>query len=667
MAMNKDLSAGRWTGPVSEARWEHVLRAANKSSAMITWCQQRNLSLETGLPLPPVGPAPAAPAAGPAYATVVLDSARFQPRAEAISHSHWSTQDGQVPWAKQYSVLLTGTSLDLDPDELTEALQSMMPPVLLSCKPRKCAATQRGTPSGVFLLSLIDDLSMLSLCMNLHGKVGTWPRGQQGAFIRVHLNIMNDLAMDVGYPLDMTGRTVLGWDIYASWGQALQKPFARNWLVNQYGFSTFTWPGHGGWITGRALWPARLGGPAVGPAPPPQAAAPPPCAGPAGPPAGLQQPAPGPGGVVLRGEAFQQQRAGVLPAFKAAPPGDAMRPPALAPGKAPPLPPGTGPAVRQQAPAPVLAPEPAPATTADWAVGWQGWDWQGGWARDWQGGWARGWHWQPQQSWGAGWHWQPQQAGPASAEPRFEPAFAETGSASAGTGPAAPQHAPEPGPASADTGSAVTQQALQDQLDPFVEFPLHSLVTLVNLQRSEVNGAQGTVMGYSNFRYRVKVEGHENEMAVRRDNLVQAIVNPPVDLPAAPGPASAAAPGPAATAKTAPRFKQPPDYLYASGAAAAAPKQAVVAGTKQYAVGSSKQRWKSMSPAETFTSADPGSAAGSADRRVVSDAGSAAGPAAGPAERPVDPGFAAGPGEGTAVPGEADGRLQDGEEEDLWS
>lgn len=213
----------------------------------------------------------------------------------------------------------------------------------------------------------------------------------------------------------------------------------------------------------------------------------------------------------------------------------------------------------------------------------------------------------------------------------------------------------------------MTQQVLQDQLDPFVEFPLHSLVTLVNLQRSEVNGAQGTVMGYSNFRYRVKVEGHENEMAVRRDNLVQAIVNPPVDLPAAPGPASAAAPGPAATAKTAPRFKQPPDYLYASGAAAAAPKQAVVAGTKQYAVGSSKHRWKSISPAETFTSADPGSAAGSADRPVVSDAGSAAGPAAGPAERPVDPGFAAGPGEGTAVPGEADGRLQDGEEEDLWS
>jgi hypothetical protein len=530
MAVNMDLAAGPWQGGFPNAKWTHVLQAAQKSAITLAWCRSHGLSEETGLP-----PGPAAgPPVGPEICHVLMDPARLTPRALAIARANFP--NNVVPWRGEFSVQLTGTSLDLEVEELELALKSMSPPVLLSCPPRKCASRQ----SGVFLLTLADELAMLSLCMNLHGKVGHWPRRAQGVFMRVRLNVLNELEnLDLS-DLAMGADSASGWEVYIAWAQAMQKNIARHWPINQYSFAPQMWPGHGGYIGRSQPWPPRdaVAGPA-GPA----VHAPPPGPGVrAGPPAATFEPVPGPG-APLRGEAFLQQRAaqhaaqamayGAPPPFKAPPPGGVMPPPVLAPGKAPPPPPGTGPAVPQQAPAgpaePAAATMPAPTATAGWAEGWQGWNWQPGWAQgwNWQPGWQQEWNWQHQQSW---------ETGPAPF-PAEQP----------GPVPAEPVPAEQPGPVPAD---------------PFEQFPLNSLVTVVS-GRPGFAGTQGTVIGYSYGQYHLEVAGRE-PMAVKGESLALVVV----DLPAGPGPAAAGT----VTAK--PRFKQPPRSLTESAAAETVPKSA---------------------------------------------------------------------------------------------
>jgi hypothetical protein len=401
--------------------------------------------------------------------------------------------------------------------------------------------------SGVFLVSFLDELSLVSALINLHGQVGRrWPRGKPGMFMRVKANILATLLGPDHEPANLRwlgADTATGWEVYAAWLEKVGAPQAANWPLALAGFLHEAWPGHAGCIQDLAPWP-QLPGPVPaaqpGPVPAaqpghvhaaaavrvplvPAAAGPPlpPAAAFAWPPVAGAQPAwPPPAPVPAP--------APVPPPFKAAPPGNAPRQ-ATVPCKAPPPPPGTGPAA---VPAPAPGPAPAPAPAGEWQHGaWQqGWDqgWNEGWTcqQGWDQGWNEGWTW--------GWNWDQEWLAPGPVEP--DPA------ASASTGPASPL------PAGPD------------------QFGLDDHVVIVDTDRA---GDYGRIHSYRGTWFNVRMDTDSKLLSFHAENLVAAGPAPGPGL--APPPFKAAAPGPATppfkAAPPGPGLAPPPFKAAAPGAA----------------------------------------------------------------------------------------------------
>ncbi len=144
----------------------------------------------------------------------IFGSNTFEPRVINCDVLHEHTSDHVA--GRRMSFVLSNTAKGVSAVALQEALKAMVPPVTLQAVPGD--VTKITSNSGVFLLTVSDELSAVSLIMNCHGRALTWPSDLgEGAFLRVHPNVVRKQMMIEGARVEdlltLEANKASSWDV----------------------------------------------------------------------------------------------------------------------------------------------------------------------------------------------------------------------------------------------------------------------------------------------------------------------------------------------------------------------------------------------------------------------------------------------------------------------
>jgi hypothetical protein len=157
------------------------------------------------------------------------------------------------PADKKLNVFIGNAALRVTTQEWCAGLLRMVPPVLLAMPVRD--VSKPGSTTGSYLLTTVDELSILSLVMNFQGKALKWPRDQeQGTHIICKPAGIRELEHHAG--MRLTALECSGWDMVNVWAKAYNIPMGRasDWALNM---DLSTWPGNAGPFDSRDLGQRR--------------------------------------------------------------------------------------------------------------------------------------------------------------------------------------------------------------------------------------------------------------------------------------------------------------------------------------------------------------------------------------------------------------------------
>ncbi len=140
----------------------------------------------------------------------------------------------------------------LSATQLQEALLTMRPPVYVTSPPAMTPGKAWNKADVHWSVTLRDELSLLSLLMNLHGKIIQGPDGKvTSKKVRARLVLFQHLFDPVANQalnakkLSPLTAECNGWHIYACWALFNQKPTLQTWPLRKNS-DMQPWPGHHG-------------------------------------------------------------------------------------------------------------------------------------------------------------------------------------------------------------------------------------------------------------------------------------------------------------------------------------------------------------------------------------------------------------------------------------